>query len=193
MRTSHQPRSPHSPLRRSVLVVVALAVVVLGGFVTQSSASATTSGTGRTQVVRATLDVPALVVENKCNLDTVNLHGQETITTSTTALSNGGYRVVSSLRANNLTGERIAPLPAYGYKGDDIENTNTYDAPPPNPTTSVTLLHWTRLVPQVNAPSMWLVIEFREVIAADGTAVPTVDRAYLSCTQPSSHDCHQDS
>ena len=191
MRTNHQPRSPHLPLRRSILVVVALAVAVLGGLVTQSSASATTSRTGRTQVVRVTLDVPALVLENKCNLDTVNLHGQETITTSTTALSNGGYRVVSNLQAKNLTGERIAPLPAYGYKGDDVQNTYTYDAPPPNPTSTVTLLHWTRLVPRVNAPSMWLVIEFREVIAADGTTVPTVDRAYLSCTQPSSHDCHR--
>jgi len=193
MRTTHQPRSPHASLRRSILVAVALAVAVLGGLVTQSSASATTSGTGRTQVVRVTLDVPALLVENKCNLDTVNLHGEETITTSTTPLSNGGYRVVSSLQAKNLTGERIAPPPAYGYKGDDTQDTYSYDAPPPNPTTSVTLLHWTRLVPQFNAPSMWLVIEFREVIAADGTTVPTVDRAYLSCTQPSSHDCHKTS
>ena len=157
----------------------------------QASAQAVTSATsGQTQTVRITIDVPALIVENLCNTDTVNLHGQETITTKTTPTSNGGYKVVSILQARNLTGSRIAPLPAYGYRGDDTQNTYSYQAPPPYPTT-VSLLHWTKLVPQANAPAMWLVVVTREVINADGTTIPTVDRAYLTCTQPSSHDCHK--
>jgi hypothetical protein len=185
-------RSP-SLHARVLLAVSAIGALVLG-LASQSSARAVTSPTaGKTQVVQITIDVPALVVENLCNADTVNLHGQETITTSTTPTSNGGYRVVSSLQAHNLTGQRIAPLPAYGYKGDNVEDTYTYDAPPPNPVTTVSLLHWTKLVPQANAPNMWLVTVFRETITADGTAVPSVDRAYLTCTQPKSHDCHQTS
>jgi hypothetical protein len=122
--------------------------------------------------------------------DVVDQHGQETITTQTTPTSNGGYKVVSILQARNLTGSRIAPLPAYGYTGDDTQNTYSYEAPPPYPT-KVSLLHWTKLVPQTNAPAMWLVVVTREVITADGTAIPTVDRAYLTCTQPTSHDCHK--
>ena len=191
MRTSPQPRTPRSSRRRSALVVASLAVAVLGGLVTESSASATTAtSTGKTQVVQETIDVPALVVDNLCNADVVNLHGRETITTATTPTSNGGFRVVSTVQARNLTGQRIAPLPSYGYKGDDIQNTYSYVAPPPYPTT-VSLTHWTKLVPQAKAPAMWLVIVFREVITADGTAIPTVDRAYLTCTQPTSHDCHR--
>jgi hypothetical protein len=192
MRIAHS-RGEHRPSLHARLILVLAAVGALAlGLVGQSSAragSATTSG--KTQVVQITIDVPALVLENKCNLDTVNLHGQETITTATTPLANGGYRVVSSLQARNLTGERIAPLPAYGYRGDDVQNTYSYEAPPPNPTTTVSLLHWTKLVPQANAPAMWLVIVTRETITADGTAIPSVDRAYLTCTQPTSHDCHQ--
>jgi hypothetical protein len=174
---------------RVALLVTALAALVVG-LAGQSSAQAST--TGRTQVVKETINVPALVIVNKCNLDTVNLNGQATITTATTPTSNGGYRIFSSFQALNLTGSRVAP-PLYGYKGDDVENTYTYDAPPPNPVLTVSLLHWTKLVPQYNAPAMWLVIVFRETITADGTAVPSVDRAYLTCTQPTSHDCHRTS
>ncbi len=40
---------------------------------------------------------------------------------------------------------------------------------------------------------MWLVVVTREVITADGTAIPSVERAYLSCSQPTSRDCHRES
>jgi hypothetical protein len=80
----------------------------------------------------------------------------------------------------------------YGYVGDDTQNTYSYQAPPPYPTT-VTLLHWTKLVPQYKAPAMWLVLVTREVINADGTTVPAVTGAYLVCSQPSGHNCHKTS
>lgn len=191
MRMTRIPSQWRSPLRARILLLLsALGALVLAGVGQASAQAGTSSTTGKTQTVRITIDVPALVVNNLCNADTVNLHGQETITTQTTPTSNGGYKVVSILQARNLTGSRIAPLPAYGYTGDDTQNTYSYEAPPPYPT-KVSLLHWTKLVPQANAPAMWLVVVTREVITADGTAIPTVDRAYLTCTQPSSHDCHK--
>jgi hypothetical protein len=40
---------------------------------------------------------------------------------------------------------------------------------------------------------MWLVVVTREVITANGRALPSVERAYLSCSQPTSRDCHRES
>jgi hypothetical protein len=96
--------------------------------------------------------------------------------------------VTSTATANNLTGERIAPPPAIAYSGDDKESTYTYYAPPPFPGTS-RVAHWTKLVPAGNAPTMWLVVIVRYTIAADGTAIPVADQAYLSCSQPKTHKC----
>jgi len=39
---------------------------------------------------------------------------------------------------------------------------------------------------------MWLVVVTREVITADGTAIPSVERAYLTYSQPTSRDCHRE-
>lgn len=194
MPANHHENEGSSMLRtRLVLLVTAVvAALFLTGAVQSSARAGTTSTSGKTQTVRTTIDVAALVLENMCNKDTVNLHGKETITVSTTPTSNGGFRVVSSMRANNLKGERIAPLPSYGYVGSDDTDSYSYLATPPYPST-YSGVHWTKLVPQTNAPAMWLVVVTREVIAADGTAVPTVERAYLSCSQPSSHDCHEES
>jgi hypothetical protein len=76
-----------------------------------------------------------------------------------------------------------ARTPMTPYRGQDDENSFAYYAPPPYPST-FTVTHWTKLLPQANAPSMYLVIVLREVVAADGTTVPTFQRAYLTCTQP---------
>jgi hypothetical protein len=181
-------------LRTRLLLLVAslVAALFLTGAVQSSARAGTSTTSGRTQTVKITIDVAALPVDNLCNGDAVNLHGQETITTQTTPTSDGGVKVVSSMRANNLTGERIAPPPAYGYVGSDVTDSYTYYAPPPGLGT-YSGVHWTKLVPQTNAPAMWLVIVTREVVMPDGTAVPSVERAYLSCSQPSSHDCHRES
>ena len=181
-----------SPIRtRLVLALSVVAALLLTG-AGQAAARAGTASTSNTQVVVVTQDVPALIVTNLCNTDTVNLHGQLVLATATTPTSNGGFRVVTVMRANNLTGQRIAPPPMYGYKGSDNSDSYSYIAPPPYPTT-YSELHWTKLTPQFNAPAMWLVVVTREVITADGTAIPSVERAYLSCSQPTSRDCHRES
>jgi hypothetical protein len=91
--------------------------------------------------------------------------------------------VRSSAIARDLRGNRIAPLPAIGYHSDDAENAYSYYAPPPYPSTH-RVVHWTRLIPEAKAPSMYLVLVLRETILADGTVVPAFERAYLVCRQP---------
>jgi hypothetical protein len=108
------------------------------------------------------------------------------IVTVTRPTSNGGYTVASSARADNLRGNRIVPLPAIGYVGDQTEDSYSYYAPPPYPGTS-RIVHWTRLVPQGPVPAMWLVVVFRYTIAPDGTLVPLPESAYLKCSEPRSH------
>ncbi len=57
----------------------------------------------------------------------------------------------------------------------------SYYAPPPQPSTH-RYTHWTKLVPEGNAPTMYLVVVIRETILADGTPVPVAERAYLKCS-----------
>ena len=52
-----------------------------------------------------------------------------------------------------------------------MNNTFSYYAPPPYPS-SHRVYHWTKLVPEANAPTMYLVVVLRETTAADGTTVP---------------------
>jgi len=113
---------------RLVLVLSIAGALLLAGAGQSAMRAGASSTSGKTQVVQETQDVPALVIENLCNKDTVNLHGQLVLTTSTTPTSNGGFRIVSTVRANNLTGERIAPPPAYGYLGADNQDSYSYIA-----------------------------------------------------------------
>jgi hypothetical protein len=160
------------------MVMLAIAALVMA-VMTAAPADAKSKGT----TVRTTLNVPAMVLNNLCNLDVVNLSGDLTITTTTTPTRDGGYTVRSSAVARDLRGTRIAPAPPIGYRGGDGENTYSYYAPPPFPSTH-RVVHWTTLIPQGNAPRMYLVLVIREVIAADGTVVPVFENAYLVCQQP---------
>ena len=181
-------RSRPRILRRFTLMMLALVGAVTAGLVMQSSAMATTRA-GKTTVVNATLQIPANVLDNLCNGDVVNLHGTLNIRTATTTQSNGSVRVVSTSRFTG-TGARLNSTPI-NYHGDDTQNTAEYTAPPPYPST-FSVLQWTKLVPQGNAPTMWLVFVLREVVTPGGT-VPTLERTYLTCSQPTSHDCHEES
>lgn len=158
-------------------------MLVIAGTVLAVATAAPAGANSRGTTVRTTINIPAMVVDNLCNLDVVNLSGDLTITTTTTPTANGGYTVRSSSVAGNLRGTRIAPLPAIGYRGADGENTYSYYAPPPFPSTH-RVVHWTTLVPQGNAPRMYLVLVIREAITADGTVIPVFERAYLVCQQP---------
>jgi hypothetical protein len=143
------------------------------------------------ETVTTTINLPVFLTDNICNGDVVNLHGDLTITTTTTPRRNGGFTVESSAIARNLEGERIAPPPAIGYRGDDGENTFSYFAPPPYPS-SHRVVHWTRLIPDGKAPRMYLVVVLRETINADGTVVTAPEQVYLSCKKPKDrgHDKH---
>jgi hypothetical protein len=167
--------------QRGRIVTIALGIVgAVLAVVTAAPADATSQG----NTVQITINVPAMVVDNLCNLDTVNLSGDMTITTTTTPARNGGYTVQTSAVAKNLRGTRIAPPPTIGYRGDDRENTYSYIAPPPYPSTHQ-VVHWTALIPQAKAPRMYLVVIIRETTTADGTTIPLFERAYLVCKQPS--------
>jgi hypothetical protein len=129
-----------------------------------------------------TLHVAALPVTNLCNADAVVLNGDLYIRETTTPAKNGGYTVQSTINGRDLTGFGLPS--ALDYKGEDREQSYAYYAPPPYPTT-FTDAHYTKLVPQGDAPTEYLVIVLREVILADGTVVPTIDQTYLVCSQPS--------
>ena len=167
------------------LVVATALVAVAAQFVGTAPARATGGGGGKGggQTVEITFDVAALPLTNLCNADIVNLSGDATLRTTTTPHRNGGYTVRSSLRALGLEGQRIFPEPPIGYHGDDAENTYSYYSPPPGGSTH-RVYHWTRLVPEGPAPTMYLVIVIRETVLADGTVVPAPERAYLVCKQP---------
>src|SRR5204862_7990352 len=99
-----------------VLAAVASVILVAAQFLGGASAQAT----GGSKTVDITVNVPAMVVDNLCNGDTVNLSGDMHIITTTTPRKNGGYTVSSTTIAKDLQGERIAPPPAIGYHGDDV-------------------------------------------------------------------------
>ena len=176
MDTAQQGRRQLSAIAVVVLAMIAGVLTV----VTAPPADAQSKGT----TVRTTINLPALVLDNLCNGDVVNLSGDMTITTTTTPTRDGGYTVRSSAVARDLRGTRIAPLPAIGYRGGDGENTYSYYAPPPYPSTH-RVVHWTTLIPEGKAPRMYLVLVIRETIAADGTVIPVFESAYLVCKQPS--------
>ena len=167
----------------TVALAAVAALVAVGAQFVGSAPAKATGGTGGGRTVRTVINIPAMVLDNLCNADVVNLSGDLVITTTTTPDSRGGYRVRSSANAFGLKGTRIAPPPAIGYHGDDSENTYSYYAPPPYPSTH-RVVHWTRLVPEANAPTMYLVLVLRETILYDGTVVPVFERTYLVCAQP---------
>ena len=75
----HHSRRERTPVSHSgtrlVLALSIVAALLLTGAAQATARAGTSTTSGRTQVVTVTQDVPALVVENLCNADTVNLHG----------------------------------------------------------------------------------------------------------------------
>jgi hypothetical protein len=154
------------------LLAVTLALVLMSSVLVTGSSPAvagTSSGGQRTDV---TINVAALPLDNLCNGDVVVLSGEMRIVTVTRPTNNGGYTVTSTATARNLRGQRIAPPPPIGYRGDQTESSYTYYAPPPYPRTT-RIIHWTKLVPQGKAPTMWLVVVFRYVILPTARSFPS--------------------
>jgi hypothetical protein len=175
------------PLRTAARrLTVGAATLILGvtavGVGTAAAAEKAKPAKGTT--TEYTLHVAALPVTNLCNADAVILNGDLAIRETTTPDKKGGYTVQSTINGRGLTGSGLPS--GLDYKGEDREQSNAYYAPPPYPST-FTDAHYTKLVPQGNAPSEYLVVVLREVITADGTVVPTIDQTYLVCTQPAGH------
>lgn len=169
-------------LRRLAGAVVALAVGTVGLVTVTNGTAGATNAPGRSQTVEYTLPVPALALENLCNLDSVILNGDLHIRTTTTQLRNGGVQVVSTINGRNLTGFGLPS--ALDYLGENREYTYSYTAPPPGIGT-FQVTQYTKLDPQGgNAPTMYLVVVLRQVVLADLTTVPVIERMYLVCQQP---------
>ena len=169
---------------RRTAACVPLAFLAIFTLLALGAAPVSANGTQRGTTTTTVIHLPALPMDNLCNLDVVNLSGDLTIRVTTTPTSDGGYTVYSNASAWHLTGSRVAPLPAIGYKAADVEQSYSRYAPPPSPAYSFSDVHWTKLVPQGPAPTMYLVVVVRETILADGSAVTTPDRTYLVCTEP---------
>jgi hypothetical protein len=161
-----------------VTIVAVFTLLALG------AAPASAAGTQRGTTTKTVIHLPAMVIDNLCNADVVNVSGDLAITVTTTPARNGGYTVRSTASAWDLIGNRVAPPPAIGYRAADVEQSYTRYAPPPSPAYSFSDAHWTKLVPQAPAPTMYLVVLLRETILANGSAVTTLDRVYLVCAEP---------
>ena len=173
-------------LSRRVRWVAAIAAVGAAALLTAPVTSAGDGDkTGKT--VRYTLHVTAMVVDNLCNGDVVNLHGDLQVTETTTPGKNGSYTIRSSTNGRDLRGETVVAtgLTPMAYRGQDREDSTQHIAPPPYPSTFDDT-HWTALFPEGPAPTMYLVIVLRWTVAADGTAGPMINRMFLQCQKP--HD-----
>jgi len=168
----------------SICKRIAFAILAVTGLLVLGAATASASNS---YTVERTIHLPALAVTNLCNQgamkDQVDLQGDEHIRVTTTTRSDGTMIVNSNFNAPNLTGERYFPTPPIAYKGADGHQNFAYYPPPPYPYT-LQVVHWTKLVPQYAAPTMWLVTVLRETVAPDAPAIVTVDRAYLTCSEP---------
>jgi hypothetical protein len=140
-------------------------------------------GQAAAETTRTQIHIPLRVLTNLCNnAEPVQLSGDEYITTTTTPTSNGGFTVTASIVAPNLTGTGLVSMVA--YRGVDGQQTFSYFAPPPFPSTyDVTL--YTVLKPLSSTiKSMYLVTRIRQTIAFDGMPITTFQDVSLTCTQP---------
>ncbi len=167
----------------SALLCVVVLLALAAGPAQANGRDNGSGGRGGGKTITTTISLEGVILSNLCNGDAVILHGDETTTITTTPAAHG-YVVDSKIAAPNLQGDKFGPLPPYyHYKGADVERSHRYVATPPYPST-IRDYHLTKLVPQANAPSMWLLAVFKETILADGTPIVTVDALYLYCTQP---------
>lgn len=153
--------------RLAALMVVALLAVLTFG-VTPAQA---------TNVTNTTIHVPASVQTNPCfPTDVVNLSGDIHIVITTTADSNGGYRVNNHLNSQ-LSGISITT----GTKYVNSENQDDeWYARPPFPTVH-THTYDLLLLSQSNTPNYVVHMTMHETVDANGVATATVDNFSMDC------------
>jgi hypothetical protein len=131
----------------------------------------------RAETVVAVIHVPAMVVENSCNGDQVNLSGDLRIKVTTKATKDGGT-TVRSTTVGHLSGQGL--VTQLQYRSVDKEESFAYYAPPPGTGTFFDTQS-TKLVPKGDAPSMFVVTVVKGTVAADGTLETTLDQTYVTC------------
>jgi hypothetical protein len=178
---------PNNAIVPRLALGAALAVGVAGAAAGTAGAAPAPAPKAKGTTTTYTLHVAALPVTNLCNADAVILNGDLQIRETTTPARNGGYTVQSTTNGRDLTGSGLPS--GLDYQGQDVEQSNAYYAPPPYPST-FTDAHYTKLVPQGNAPTEYLVVVLRETVLADGTVVPTINGTYLYCSQPPTSVSH---
>jgi len=171
-------------LRRTALATVVAGAAVAGVVSFTGGAAGAVAAAPKppkSTTVEYTLPVPALPVTNLCNADAVVLDGNLYIRTTTTPQKNGAVKVESVINGKDLTGFGLPS--ALNYLGENREYSYQYIAQPPYPSTYRDV-QYTKLIPQGNAPAMYLVVVLRQVVLGDGTVLPTIEQAYLVCQQP---------
>ena len=149
-----------------LLLAVPLAVLSLG--VLPAAAA---------NVVNTTIHVPASVQTNPCfPTDVVNLNGDIHIVITTTADSNGGYRVVNELNSE-LSGVSITT--GTKYVNDESQSDKWY-ARPPFPAIHTHTYDFV-LVSQSNTPNYVLHMTMHETVNAAGVPTATVDNFSMDC------------
>jgi hypothetical protein len=170
-------------VRRSA-AVIPMALIGAAMLIALSAAPASAS---TTYTVERTIHLAAVPLVNLCNTDLVNLQGDQHIVVRTTTRDDGTVIVNSVFNLKNARGQRYWPQPPIPYRGSDLEQDYSYLAPPPYPQT-FQIVHWTKLIPQSPAPTMYLVSVWRETINPNAPATVTPEpRIYLVCKEPCDH------
>jgi hypothetical protein len=164
-------RGTAAPWRRfaqvvALLIAVPLAVLTFG--VTPAQAA---------NVTNTTIHVPASVQTNPCfPTDVVNLSGDIHIVITTTAASNGSYRVNNHLNSE-LKGISITT----GTKYVNSENQDDeWYARPPFPTVHTHTYDFL-LLSQSDTPNYVLHMTMHETVNANGVPTATVDNFSMDC------------
>lgn len=124
------------------------------------------------------LHVDAQPIDNRCNGDTVVLHGDLTIITTTTPTRGGGRTVQGATVGRNLAGYGLPS--GLTYKAVTAELSFARELPAPG-NGSFTDTQWWLLVPRGAAPVMYLVMVLRETVNSDGSTTTVLDRTSVVC------------
>jgi hypothetical protein len=169
---------------RRIAAVIPVALISAATLVALNAAPTSAS---TTYTVERTIRLAAVPFTNLCNTDVVNLQGDQHILVRTTARDDGTVIVNSVFNLKDATGQRYWPEPPIPYKGSDLEQDYSYLAPPPYPQT-FQIVHWTKLIPQRPAPTMYLISVWRETVDPNAPPVITPEpRVYFVCKEPRDH------
>jgi hypothetical protein len=132
--------------------------------------------------VRSVINIPALVITNACNGEEVVVSGQLQLMVTTTPAPGGGEIVRSRAISKGLRG--VGLTSGITYRARDAEASLVHQAPAPGPSQFLNT-HVTRLIPQGDAPAMFLFMVVKGTLAADGTVLSVeLEKTYTSCRGP---------